>query len=85
MSIKKDEHEKQYNEEKDEGIKKLLQSSLVYSLKIHDFNEEDYYIEDVTAVMADYQALILKIIDEMVDGSFAVMKELGDKYLKEGR
>lgn len=40
------------------------QSSLVYSLKIHDFNEEDYYIEDVTSVMADYQALTLKIIEE---------------------
>jgi len=83
MDNQKDEHEKRYNLEKDEGIRKLLQSSLVYSLKTHDFNEEDYYIEDVTSVMADYQALILKIIEELVDGSFAVMKELGDRYLKE--
>ena len=66
MDNQKYEHEKEYNREKDEGIKKLLQSSLVYSLKTHDFNEEDYYNEDVTSVMADYQALILKIIEETI-------------------
>ena len=62
---------------------RALQPYLVYSLKTHDFNEEDYYIEDVTSVMADYQALILKIIEELVDRSFAIMTELGDTYLKE--
>jgi hypothetical protein len=41
---------------------------------------EDYFVEDVTSVLADYQTLILRIIDELVDGSFAVMKEFGDEY-----
>ena len=45
---------------------RALHSSLIYSLKIHDFNDEDYYIEDVTSVMFDYQALILKIIEETI-------------------
>ena len=38
--------------------------------------------KDLTEVLADYQTLILKIINELVDGSFAVMKEFGDKYTK---
>jgi len=45
---------------------RALQSTLVYSLKIHDVNKEDYYIEDVTSVMADSQAVILKIIEETI-------------------
>ena len=44
---------------------RALQSTLVYSLKIHDVNKEDY-IEDVTSVMADSQAVILKIIEETI-------------------
>jgi len=37
-------------------------------------------VEDVTAVLANYQTLILQIIDELIEGSFAVMKQFGDKY-----
>ncbi len=83
MTVKKDENEKAFNREKDEGIKKLLQSSFAYAVKRHDFDAEKYYVEDVTEVIADYQTLILKIINELVDGSFAVMKEFGDKYTKQ--
>ncbi len=68
---------------KDEGIKTLLKSSFTYAVELHDFNAEKYYVEDVTEVLADYQTLILKIINELVDGSFAVMKEFGDKYTKQ--
>ena len=80
MADEKDGLEKQYNSEKDEAIKMFLQSSLVYSLKIHDFDGEKYFMEDVTSVLADYQTLILKVIDELIEGSFAVMKEFGEKY-----
>ena len=83
MAVKKDVHEKAFNREKDEGIKTLLKSSFAYSVKLHDFDAENYYVEDVTEVIADYQTLILKIINELVDGSFAVMKEFGDKYTKQ--
>ncbi len=82
MAVKKDEHEKAFNREKDEGIKMLLKSSFSYAVKRHAFDAEKYYVEDVTEVLADYQTLILKIINELVDGSFAVMKEFGDKYTK---
>ena len=82
MTVKKDEHEKAFNREKDEGINKLLKSSFSYAVNLHDFDVENYYVEDVTEVIADYQTLILKIINELVDGSFAVMKEFGDKYTK---
>ena len=82
MTVKKDEHEKAFSREKDEGIKTLLKSSFEYAVKLHDFDVENYYVEDVTDVIADYQTLILKIINELVDGSFAVMKEFGDKYTK---
>ena len=80
MTVKKDEHEKVFNKEKDEGIKKLLQSSFAYAVKLHEFDVENYYVEDVTEVIADYQTLILKIINELIDGSFAIMKEFGEKY-----
>ena len=83
MDNKKDEHEKQFDKEKDEGIKKILTSSFSYAVKRHDFDVENYFVEDVTEVIADYQTLILKIINELVDGSFAVMKEFGDKYTKQ--
>ena len=72
--------EKQYKVEKSEAIKKILQSSLIYSLKIHNFDGENYYIEDITSILADYQTLILKAVDELIEGSFAVMKEFGEKY-----
>ena len=83
MVDKKDEHEKQFNKEKDEGIKTLLKSSFSYAVKRHAFDAEKYFVEDVTEVLADYQTLILKIINELVDGSFAIMKEFGDKYAKQ--
>ncbi len=53
MSVKKDEYEKQFNREKDEGIKDLLTSSFAYAVKLHDFDVENYYVEDVTEVIAD--------------------------------
>lgn len=80
MAVEKNKLEKQYNTEKDEAVKMLLQSSLVYSLKLHNFDGEDYFMEDVTSVLADYQTLILKAMDELIEGSFAVMKEFGEKY-----
>ena len=83
MTVKQDENEKQFNREKDEGIKTLLKSSFEYAVKLHDFDTEKYFVEDVTSVLADYQTLILRIIDELVDGSFAIMKEFGDKYTKQ--
>ena len=82
MDNKKDENEKQFNKEKDEGIKKLLKSSFTYAVKRHNFDAEKYFVEDVTEVLADYQTLILKIINELVDGSFSVMKEFRDKCTK---
>ena len=44
MADEKDELEKQYNSEKNEATKILLQSSLVYSLKIHAFDGEAYFM-----------------------------------------
>ena len=83
MTVKKDEHEILFNREKDEGIKKILTSSFSYAVKRHDFDVENYFVEDVTDVIAEYQTLILKIRNELIDGSFAVMKEFGDKYTKQ--
>jgi hypothetical protein len=71
-----------YVSAKEEGIKTLLQASLVYSLKIRNFNGEDYYMEDVTAVVETYQKQVLQIIDMLIDTSFAVMKEFEDQYSK---
>ncbi len=64
-----------YESAKEEGIKTLLQASLVYSLKIRNFNEENYYIEDVTSVVETYQKQVLQIIDVLIDTSFAVLKK----------
>ena len=80
MSAKKDKLERDFTREKEEGIKQLLKSSFSYAVKLHYFDSKKYYVEDVTAVLADYQTLILKIVDELVEGSFAVMKEFTDKY-----
>ena len=71
-----------YVSAKEEGIKTLLQASLVYSLKIRNFNDEDYNMEDVTAVVETYQKQVLQIIDMLIDTSFAVMKEFEDQYSK---
>ncbi len=71
-----------YVSAKEEGIKTLLQASLVYSLKIRNFNDEDYYMEDVTAVVETYQKQVLQITDMLIDTSFAVMKEFEDQYSK---
>ena len=71
-----------YISAKEEGIKTLLQASLVYSLKIRNFNDEDYNMEDVTAVVETYQKQVLQIIDMLIDTSFAVMKEFEDQYSK---
>ena len=80
MADKKSELEKQYNVDKEEAIKMLLQTSLVYTLKMHDFDGEEYFIEDITSILADYQTIILRSIDDLIVGSFAVMKEFGEKY-----
>ena len=71
-----------YESAKEEGIKTLLQASLVYSLKIRNFNDENYYIEDVTSVVETYQKQVLHIIDVLIDTSFAVMKTFEDQYKK---
>jgi hypothetical protein len=69
-----------YDSAKEEGIKTLLQASLVYSLKIRNFDDENYYVEDVTSVVETYQKQVLQIIDVLIDTSFAVMKEFEDQY-----
>jgi len=71
-----------YESAKEEGIKTLLQASLVYSLKIRNFNGENYYIEDVTSVVEAFQKQVLQIIDVLIDISFAVMKKFEDQYSK---
>ncbi len=52
LDNKMDEHESQFNREKDEGIKKILTSSFSYAVKRHDFDVENYFVEDVTEVIA---------------------------------
>ena len=54
----------------------------VYSLKVRNFNDENYYIENVTSVVETYQKQVLQIIDVLIDTSFAVMKEFEDQYSK---
>ena len=71
-----------YESAKEEGIKALLQAALVYSLKMRSFNDEDYYIEDVTSVVETYQKQVLQIIDVLIDTSFAVMREFEGQYSK---
>jgi len=61
-------------------MRELLQSSLVYVLKTRDFDGENYYMEDITAILADYQTLILSFVNELIDESFNVMREFGDKF-----
>ena len=65
-----------------EDTKRTLRGVVKIDIKWF-YHNEDYFIEDVTEVIADYHTLILKIINELVDGSFAVMKEFGDKYTKQ--
>jgi hypothetical protein len=72
--------EYKYGRKRDELITNLLKSSLQYALEANRFNEEDYFVEDVTTVIADYEMLILKTVDELIQASFAVVKEFGDKY-----
>jgi hypothetical protein len=69
-----------YESAKGEGIKTLLQASLVYSLKTRSFDDENYYVEDVTSVVETYQKKVLQIIDELIDTSFALMKKFEDQY-----
>ena len=80
LSTNNDTLEKEYNKEKEESMRKLLQSSLVYVLKTRDFDGENYYMEDITAILADYQTLILSFVNELIDESFNVMREFGDKF-----
>lgn len=80
MSRDKGESGAKFNREKDEGLTKLLHSSLTYALEINKFDGEKYYVEDVTAVSADFRALILGIIGELVANSEAVTKEFREKY-----
>jgi hypothetical protein len=47
---------------------------------MHDFDGEEYFMEDITSILADYQTIILRSIDDLIVGSFAVMKEFGEKY-----
>ena len=50
-----------YESAKEEGIKTLLQASLVYSLRIRNFDDENYYVEDVTSVVARARVCCEKI------------------------
>ena len=56
--------------------------ALVYSLKTQNFDDENYYLEDVTSVVKTYQKNILHIIDKLIDTSFAVLKEYEGHYSK---
>ena len=58
----------------------FLQSSLAYVLKSRDFDGENYYTEDIAELLSDFQTLILSTVNELIEGSFAVMKEFGKKY-----
>jgi hypothetical protein len=69
-----------YESAKGEGIKTLLQVSLVYSLKTRNFDDDNYYVEDVTSVVETYQKRILQIIDELIDTPFAVMNKFEGQY-----
>ena len=67
-----------YESAKGDGIKTLLQAS--YSLKTRNFDDDNYYVEDVTSVVETYQKKVLQIIDELIDTSFAVMKKFEGQY-----
>jgi hypothetical protein len=69
-----------YESAKGEGIKTLLQVSLVYSLKTRNFDDDNYYVEDVTSVVETYPKKIFQIIDELIDTSFAVMNKFEGQY-----
>jgi len=73
---------KRYSKEKDEHISVLLKSSLRYALEANGFNEENYFVEDVTVVIADYEMLVLKIVNELVQASLAVVQEFSEQYSK---
>ena len=75
-----DRLKKKYTREKDELIRNLLKSPLQYALEANEFSEEDYFVEDVTVIIADYEMLVLKIVDELVQASLEVVREFGEKY-----
>jgi hypothetical protein len=37
-------------------------------------------MEDVTTIIADYEMLILKMLNELIQASIAVVKQFGEKY-----
>ena len=69
-----------YQSYREKAIMAFHQSSLAYVLKSREFDGENYYKEDIAEILADFQTLILSTVNELIDGSFAVMKEFGKKY-----
>ena len=69
-----------YQSYREKAIMAFLQSSLAYVLKSRDFDGENYYIEDIAEILSDFQTLILSTVNELIESSFAVMKEFGKKY-----
>ena len=59
---------------------KALRARAVYSLKTRNFDDDNYYVEDVTSVVETYQKMIFQIIDELIDTSFAVMNKFEGQY-----
>ena len=45
-----------------------------------NFDGENFYKEDITEILADFQTLILSTVSELIESSFAVMKEFGKKF-----
>jgi hypothetical protein len=72
--------ERKYNREKEELITNLLKTSLKYALEANKFDEETYFIEDVTTIIADYEMLILKMVNELIHSSIGVVKQFSEKY-----
>ena len=69
-----------YKRSREKAIMAYLQSSLAYVLKSREFDGENYYKEDIVEILVDFQTLILTTMNELIEGSFAVMKEFGKKY-----
>ena len=72
--------DRKYESYREQTIRAFLQSSLAYVLITRNFDGENYYKEDITEILADFQTLILSTVSELIEGSFAVMKEFGKKY-----
>jgi len=77
-----DRLKERYNVDKNELVSNLLKVSLQYVINVHGFNEDEYFVEDVTAIIAEYELLILKMVNELIQASIEVVMEFSEKYPK---